>query len=138
MLVYLEKLNNNFTGGAPPHQIPPIRRPPASTEIGHLPAQIHISMARRRSKGFLILLVKLLIFLIFAVYGIWEDLGAWKILLRDMPMICLQFWEFSKMTQNREVSTFFSAAEFCPKQYKLCYLPAKSPPSKGWPNILEL
>ena len=55
------------------------------------------SKSRRRSKGFLILFVKLLIFLIFAVYGIWEDLGAWKRLLRGVPMICLQFWEFSKM-----------------------------------------
>ena len=56
--------------------------------------------------------VKLLNSCVFAVYGIWEDLTAWKTLLRDMPMICLQFWEFSKMTQNREVSTFFPATGF--------------------------
>ena len=30
----------------------------------------------------------------FAVYGIWEDLAAWKILLQGVPMIGLQFWEF--------------------------------------------
>ena len=71
-----------------------------------------ISLARRRSQGFLILLLKLRILLIFVVYGFWEDLGALKILLRDMPMICLQFWELSKMTQNREVLTFFPAAGF--------------------------
>ena len=55
----------------------------------HLPSSITLS--RRRSKGFLILLVTLWIFLIVAVYGTWEDLGAWKILLRYVPMICLQF-----------------------------------------------
>ena len=70
-----------------------------------------------------------LILLFFAVYGIWDDLGTWKRLLRDMPMICLQFGEFSKMLQNREVSTFFPAAGFCPKQYDKFYLPAKAPPS---------
>ena len=41
--------------------------------------------------------------LIFAVYGFWEGLAACKILLRGVPMICLQFWKFSKMTQHREV-----------------------------------
>ena len=67
-------------------------------------------------------------FLILAVYGIWEDLGAWKILLRDVPMICIRFWEFPKMTQDPEVSTFCSAAGFCPKLYKRFDLPAKAPP----------
>ena len=86
-------------------------------------------ISRRSSKGLFILLVKLLNFLIFAVYGIWQDLGAWKILLRDMPMICLQFWGFSKMSPNREASTFFSAAGFCLKQCKQINLPAKAPPS---------
>ena len=33
------------------------------------------------------------------------------------------------MTQNREVSTFFPAAEFCQKPYQRLYLPAKAPPS---------
>ena len=33
-----------------------------------------------------------------------------------------------KMTQNREVSTFSSAAGFYPKQYKRFDLPAKAPP----------
>ena len=41
-------------------------------------------------KKFLILLLKFMIFLIIAVYDIWEDVGAWKVLLWDMPMICLQ------------------------------------------------
>ena len=76
-----------------------------------------------------------MILLIWGVYGIWEDLGTWKILLRCVPMICFQFWEFSKMTQNREVSTFFSAAGFCPKQFKRCYLPAKAPP-REWFRLL--
>ena len=49
------------------------------------------TVTRRSSKGFLILLLKLLILLIFALYGIWEDLGAWKVLLWAMPMVCLQF-----------------------------------------------
>lgn len=40
-------------------------------------------------KGFLMLLLKLLIFLNFAVDYIWEDFGSCKILLRDMPMTCL-------------------------------------------------
>ena len=42
-------------------------------------------------RGFFILSLKLLIFSILVVYGIWEDWGAWKILLRGVPMICLQF-----------------------------------------------
>ena len=33
--------------------------------------------------------------LIFAVYVIWEDLAEWKILLRGVPMICLQFQDFA-------------------------------------------
>ena len=70
-----------------------------------------------------------LIFVIIAVYGIWEDLGAWKILLRDVPMICPQFVEYTKMSQNREASIFVPAPEFCPKQYNKIYLPAKAPPS---------
>ena len=41
-----------------------------------------------------------MIFLLFDVYGIWEDLSAWKIPLQDMPMICLLFLEFSKNVQN--------------------------------------
>ena len=77
--------------------------------------KLHVLDTRRSSKGFLILLVKLLIFLIFAVYGIWDDLGAWKILLRYVPMICIQFWEFSKMIQNREVSTFFCSSWILPQ-----------------------
>ena len=41
--------------------------------------------------------------MIFAVYGICEDLAAWKILLWDVPMICKQFLGFSKLAQRREV-----------------------------------
>ena len=33
------------------------------------------------------------------------------------------------MIQNREVSTCFLVAGFCPKQYKRFHLPAKAPPS---------
>ena len=51
-----------------------------------------------------------------------------KISLWDMPMIRLQSWIFSKITQNREVSTFFSVVEFWPKPYTT-QLPAKAPPS---------
>ena len=39
--------------------------------------------------------IYLMFILIFASYGIWENLGAWKILLRDMPMICM-----SKISRN--------------------------------------
>ena len=42
----------------------------------------------------------------------------------DLPTI----WDFTKITQNREASTFFSAAGFCPKQYKRFDPPAKAPP----------
>ena len=73
-------------------------QPERTAALGCFPKRrMRPSAAWRSSKGFLILLVKLLIFLIVAVYDIWEDLGAWKILLRDMPMICLQFGEFSKI-----------------------------------------
>ena len=40
------------------------------------------------------------------------------ITINDDFLICLQFFEFPKMFQNREVSTFFSTAEFCSKLYK--------------------
>ena len=86
-------------------------------------------VARRSSKGFAILRLKMLNLMFFAVYGIWDNLGAWKILLRDVSMIWLQFWDFPKMTQNREVSTLFSTAGFCPKRYQKKYLPAKALPS---------
>ena len=46
-----------------------------------------------------------------------------------VPMICLQILEFSRLIQNREVSTLCSAAGFCPQQYKKIYLPDKAPPS---------
>ena len=86
-------------------------------------------LSRRSSKGFLILSLKLCVFLFFfASHGIWEDLVAWKILLRGEPMICLQFWEFSNMTQNREVSTFFQRLDFDLDSIYFC-LPAKAPPS---------
>ena len=48
-------------------------------------------VSRQSSKGFLILSIKFQILLIFAVYGIWEDLGAWTMLVQCVPMICLQF-----------------------------------------------
>ena len=48
---------------------------------------------RWSSKGSLILLLKLLICL---VYGIWEDLTAWKIILPGMVVICQHFWKLFK------------------------------------------
>ena len=39
------------------------------------------------------------------------------------------------MTPNREVSTCLSAADFCAKQYKQIYLPAKAPPSSSSFNL---
>ena len=36
----------------------------------------------------------------------------------------------TKMTQNREVPTFLSAAGFYPKHYRIFDLPAKAPPSQ--------
>ena len=94
------------------------------TDLFHLLAVINLGGALR---DFEFYYFQLRIFLIFAVYGSWEDLRAWKSLLPDMPMIYQQFWKFSKMTQNREVPTFFPAAGFYPKQYKKIDLPAKAP-----------
>ena len=76
------------------------------------------------------LLLNLLILCVFDVYGIWEDSVAWKILLRYVPMICLQFWDFPKNHQNREVTTFCSAAGFCFDQYTKKQNPAKAPPGQ--------
>ena len=44
------------------------------------------------------------------VYGIWEDLGAWKIVLRDMPMICLPKIE--------KCQHFFQQLDFAPNSIK--------------------
>ena len=85
-------------------------------------------LSRRSSKGFLVLLYKLWILLIFAVYGIWEDLDAWKTVLRDMPMICLHFFGIFKNDPKSRSVNIFSAADFCSKQYKKNYLPAKASP----------
>ena len=41
----------------------------------------------------------------------------------DLPMM-----KFSRMTQNREVSTFFQRLDFDPKQY--IFVPAKASPRK--------
>ena len=41
--------------------------------------------------------------LFFVLCDIWEDVAAWKILLRDVAVICLQFWEFTQTIRNREV-----------------------------------
>ena len=69
-------------------------------------------LPRWSSKEILILLLKYVILLHFVVYGISEDLAAWKILLPGVVLICLQFWELPKMTQHRRMSTFFPATEF--------------------------
>ena len=66
-----------------------------------------VHMTRRSSKGFL-LLVNNIEILDLSVFGIWEDFGAREILLRDMPMICLQFGSFSKMFKIEKFHMFFS------------------------------
>ena len=100
-----------------------------STETGCETTKIG-SMTRRSSTGFFILLVKWLLLLICALYDIWEDLGTWRILLRDMPMICLQFWESSKITQTREVSTFFQQLDFDPNRIKDLFYQSKLRPAQ--------
>ena len=45
--------------------------------------------AKWSSERFLIVLLNLLMFLIFARYGIWQDSAAWRILLGDVLVICL-------------------------------------------------
>ena len=60
--------------------------------------------SRGSSEGFVILSLKQCFFvLLCAVHGIWENLAAWEILLRGVPMICLQFWELKQMNENRRV-----------------------------------
>ena len=49
-------------------------------------------------------LLRFMIFLNFAVYGIWDDLAAWEIVLGNVPMICLQFLDFFKYTESRSVN----------------------------------
>ena len=41
-----------------------------------------------------------------------------EILLRCVPMLCLQIREFSKIIQNREVSAFFQRLDFAPNSIK--------------------
>jgi hypothetical protein len=36
----------------------------------------------------------------FALYGIWDDLAAWKILLWGAVVICLQVWKFASRSVN--------------------------------------
>ena len=113
----------------------PVREKGIEAVVDYCKTQL---VARRSSKDFWILLVELLIFLNFASYGIWEDLAAWKILLQWVPMICSQFRDFSKMTQDREVSTFLQQLNFDPNRI-FFFWPAKAQPrwtssqfSKGW------
>ena len=64
--------------------------------------------------------------MIFAVYGIWEDLGAWKILLRDVPMICLHFFYFfGKLPKIEKCQHFFQRLNFAKKKYKKMICQAK-------------
>ena len=44
----------------------------------------------------------------FTLYGIWGGLAASKIILRGVAVIFPQFWELSKITQNREATTILS------------------------------
>ena len=41
--------------------------------------------------------------IVSAVYCIWDDLAAWKILLQGVVVICLQFLQLPQMSQHREV-----------------------------------
>jgi hypothetical protein len=68
------------------------------------------------------------IYVFVFVYGIWEYLAAWKILLQGVAVICLRFWEFSKITQIEKRKQLSPAAGFGPKQYRRFVLPAKAPP----------
>ena len=70
-----------------------------------------------------------MISLISASYCIWDDLGAWKIFPRGVPMICVQFWELSKMLQHREMQTSFSNSWILGQTVYVLLVPAKAPPS---------
>ena len=76
-------------------------------------------------------------FLLFLQYRALEQMAASKILLRSVAVICLQFWEFLTVTQNREVWTTISNARIWAQTVKNDVLPAKAPPSHrfvsgGW------
>ena len=57
-----------------------------------------IPLARWSSKCRLILLLRFTIFCCLFVYAIWEDVAAWKILLRGVAVICLQLCFLSYRT----------------------------------------
>ena len=94
----------------------------------------HTPMSRRSSKVSLIFINTLNVFLFFAVHGILEDLGAWKILLRcvcvcadDLPTI-LGIWKWPQIEKCKQSSL---AAGCSPKQYERLCLPAKALPRRG-------
>ena len=43
-------------------------------------------------------------FVTLGIYGIWDNLAAWKILLQDVQMICLDFYELKNDTTSRSVN----------------------------------
>ena len=45
------------------------------------------NLTRRSSKGFFVFTIRIVVFVIVAVYSIWKDLSAWKILLRGMEIL---------------------------------------------------
>ena len=89
-----------------------------------------ITITRRSSKGLLIVLYKLVFCCCsFAIYSIWKDSAAWKILLQDVTVICLHFWDLS-MTQNREAWIFVSSGWIWTQTiYKICFT------SRSWVKI---
>ena len=54
----------------------------------------------------------------FAVYGIWEDLAAWKILLCCVPMICLQLLDCSPNKKSRSINMSLQRLDLDPNSRK--------------------
>ena len=53
-----------------------------------------------------IIFANLLILFILSIYGIWQDLAAWIILLRGVAVIGLQFWDLKKIYQIEKCEQF--------------------------------
>ena len=51
----------------------------------------------------------------FAVHGTWEHLVAWKMVLEDLAVICLQFWGFlKKSSKSRSANNFRKCLDLDP------------------------
>ena len=70
------------------------------------------NLTRRSSEGFQNLVLKSLIFLICGVCSICGYLAAWKTLSRDVAMICLRLWDFSKSPTIQKREQLFWAIGF--------------------------